>query len=236
MPHNKSLTSFLEEEDTLIIVPARLTLHGIFWFHTSVQSRGKYVHISAPVIHNYPLTLAFLGRPVEASYANISGLIEPSITPEQVWRERGFYVYPAIAEKLLSRTLLFSMGGTGYAIMKLQTRASVPDLAVNQVYLPGSKFKTFILLKSYSSLPKARVIRLGAKRYGVFQVKYERPRRVTVKAAGDKPVTHPFNERDTALSSSRSILRHYMGNIAIFGYPDRVIVLDDVVLAAPKFI
>lgn len=220
----------------LLLSQITLKLHGLFWFHTSAQPRGKYTHISLPVIHNYPLALAFLGRPVEESYANISGIIRNSFTPRKIWKEYGFYVYPAIGEKLTSKVLTFSMGGTGYILIKPQTRASVPDYTTNQVYLPGSTFRTYILARNERSIPKVNYIRLGSKRYGIFKVVYSTPVFVKVRKYSGDPPSHLFNVEDCPASKSYAILRHYAGNIALSGTPLYVIKHKDTILAAPGFL
>lgn len=217
--------------DGLTVLEAGLELEGVFWFHTYAQPRDKYTHVAAPLIHNYPLTLAFLGKPAEA-YAAVSGRITFAYRPEEVWREEGFYVYPAVSEKIVSRIQLFSMGGTGYVQFKPRTRASVPDYAANQVFLPGTRFKTYIIARRGYRPP--RIVRLGAKRYGVFSVHTRRMRGV-VKGGGGE-VTHPFNARDVGAAAYHGVLRHYAGPIAISGVVERVVRAGSAVLALPRFI
>lgn len=233
----RALPDYLNDHQTVIVVKVELELHGVFWFHTYAQPRDKYTHIALPVIHNYPLTLALLGRPVESSYASVSGVITKSAKPVSVWEQYGFYVYPAIAEKILSRTLLFSMGGTGYTVLKPKTRASVPDFTVNQVFLPGSKFKTYILTKPGINISIPKIIRVGAKRLGVFQVKILRKSigRLEAYKPGHE-VTHPYNAEDCPSKSYHGILRHYAGNIALFGVPEKLVLARDIVLASPSFL
>ena len=217
------------------IFEVELELHSIFWFHTLAQPREKYAHVSLPLIHNYPLTLAFLGRPVEESYVAIVYKITKSIEAGKMWKEHGFYLYPALASKMYVRQLLFSMGGTGYLTMKAKTRASIPDFTSHQVFLPGSVFKTYIIARSKEpGLPK--FIRLGAKRYGIFKANYKYvgvglPQENTSKAA-----THPFNARECESITYHAVMNHYAGDIAISGIPKRIIVVKDVALASPTFI
>lgn len=234
-----SLTDFFDyKEDQLIVAEARLELHGLFWFHTYAQPRDKYTHISLPIIHNYPLLISFLGRTVESSYASVSGHITLNIQPGDIWESKGFYVYPAVAFKLLARTLTFSMGGTGYVGFKPRTRASVPDYASNQVFLPGSIFKTYIIARDKDSLPRQKVIRLGAKRLGTFKVKYKKKFYGRVARYTGQALTHPFNARDCSTERHSSILSHYAGSIALSGEPPQIIRAKDgdVVLAAPSFV
>ena len=238
MSAQRNILDFLEDEPQHIeIIEVELELHGVFWFHTYAQPRDKYTHITIPVIHNYPLTIAFLGLPVESAYVSVSNKLSKSIKPEDVWSRHGFYIYPAIAVKSLVRTLTFSMGGTGYMAFKPKTRASIPDYTANQVFLPGSIFKTFVLLKPGSKYAIPRIVRLGSKRFGVFHVKAERRLRGNVKDyQTGRGISHPFNVKDCPAKSYHGILHHYAGNIALDGVPERVIVVRDLVLAAPSFL
>ncbi len=237
MPHQPLLDFFDEADENMIrVAEVRLLLHGVFWFHTYAQPRDKYTHIALPIIHNYPLTIALLGSPVELSYISVSGLITKAINAEDVWDKYGFYIYPAILEKAYTRTLLFSMGGTGYVMLKPKTRAPVPDLSANQVYLPGTKFKTYILLNPTKRFSIPDTIRLGAKRYGIFKVETKKIRNGHVKGNTDKSVNHPFNVEECPASSYHGILRHYAGTIAFNGIPRSIIKVGDVVLASPSFL
>jgi len=233
----KLLNFLLDEESRVNVLEVELELHGIFWFHTYAQPRDKYVHISLPVIHNYPIMLALLGRPVESSYVSLSGKITRAENPSNVWKERGFYVYPAIGKRILTRTLLFSMGDSGHMTLKTKTRAPVPDLAANQVYLPGSVFKTFILVNPDVSPELPRIMRMGAKRYGVFQVNIVK--RVIGRVKEYVPwleIGHPYNAEDCPSRSYYGVFRHYAGNIALTGVPERIIQAGSVVLASPSFV
>ncbi len=236
----RSLVDDLEApggQERVRVVEVELELHGLFWFHTYAQPRDKYTHITLPVIHNYPLTLALLGLPVESSYVAVSNMITRSISMPDIWDRHGFYIYPAIARKSMMRTLTFSIGGTGYVAFKPKTRASVPDYTANQVFLPGSTFKTFILLKQGSRPPLPGVIRLGSKRYGVFRLGKKRSLVATVKEYdGAGSVTHPFNVEDCPARGYHGILHHYAGNIAYSGLPEKVIAAGNTILAAPSFI
>lgn len=234
---NHGITMKEHEQIKIIVLEVELELHGIFWFHTYAQPRDKYTHIALPIIHNYPLTLAFLGVPVESSYVSISNLITRSISASNIWDKYGFYIYPAIARKSLARTLTFSIGGTGYLTFKPKTRAPVPDYTSNQVFLPGSVFKTYILLKPGPELSRPKIIRLGSKRFGTFYLKIKRKLMGRVEEySGAKSISHPFNAEDCPAKSYHGILRHYSGNIALTGIPERVIVAGDAVLAAPSFV
>ena len=220
----------------LHVFEVELELHGVFWFHTIAQPREKYVHAGLPLIHNYPLTLAFLGRPVDESYASVAYTIARSADARVAWEQRGFYVYPASATRMYVRQVLFSMDGTGYLTVKAKTRASVPDLTSHQVFLPGSVFRTYLISRSREpGLPQ--FVRLGAKRYGVFKVHYNylgvgAPQ---VNADG-KRATHPFNVRECPASSYHAVMNHHAGDVAVTGVPKRVITVRDVVLALPSFI
>ncbi|MEM1606101.1 MAG: hypothetical protein QXW41_07665 [Fervidicoccaceae archaeon] len=219
----------------LHVFEVELELHSIFWFHTLAQPREKYVHVSLPLIHNYPLTLALLGRPVEESYVSIAYKITKSVNAGEVWEKHGFYIYPAVATKMYVRQLLFSMGGTGYLTMKARTRAPIPDLTSHQVFLPGSVFKTYVIAKSREpSFPE--FIRLGAKRYGVFKASYRYLGSTLPQENTSKPATHPFNVSDCESFSYHSVMVHYAGDVAISGIPKRVIDVKAVTLALPKFI
>lgn len=226
-------TFFSTETRYLQVLELKLELHGIFWFHTFAQPRDKYTHIMIPVIHNYPIQLAMLGLPAEA-YAVVSGRRTFMYKPEKVWRGYGFYVYPAIAEKMISKMLTFSMGGTGYVQFKPQTRASAPDYTANQLFLPGTVFKTYTITDRNYTPP--RVIRLGSKRYGVFVVRVSKILRGIVENGAGKSVTHPFNARDVGAEHYHGILRHYAGAVAHSGTVDKVILVGDAILGLPVFI
>ncbi len=229
-----SLISF-SDKPFLQVFEAELELHSIFWFHTLAQPRGKYVHVSLPLIHNYPLLLAFLGRPVEESYVAIANKITNSVKAEGVWERHGFYIYPAITLKAHVRTILFSMGGTGYITMKARTRASIPDLTSHQVFLPGTIFKTYLIARLRKPvLPD--FIRLGAKRYGVFKVTYKHIGSAQVEDNVTKRATHLFNVKECPARTYYSIMSHYAGEIALSGIPEKVIAIRDIVLATPSFL
>lgn len=231
-----TLNQFLfSNTSPLHVFEVELELHGIFWFHTLAQPREKYVHVSLPLIHNYPLTLALLSRPVEESYVAIAYKITKSIETEKAWGEHGFYIYPAIATKMYVRQLLFSMDGTGYLTMKAKTRASVPDLTAHQVFLPGSVFKTYVITKS-SELNLPEFIRLGAKRYGVFKANYKYLGSALPQENVSEPASHPFNVDDCESLAYHAVMHHYAGDVAISGIPKSVVNLRDVTLALPKFI
>lgn len=239
MPYkNKNKTLFSYTGPRLIAILAELELHGLFWFHTAAQPRsGLYAHISLPVIHNHPLMLALLGLPVERSYVAVSGVIEHSRSAEDVWRERGFYVYPAAPVRLYTKTTTFSMAGTGHLGIKVATRAPAPDLTAHQLFLPGSAFKTYIIAREGAEKNLPQVIRLGAKRFGVFKVDYKVLGQVRAEAnTAGEPATHPFNTRDAAANTAHIVMRHYAGNIALSGVPERAIKAGGAILAAPRFI
>jgi len=225
------------KEPTVDVLEVELELHGIFWFHTYAQPRDKYVHISLPLIHNYPIMLALLGRPVELSYVSLSGMITRTEDPSKVWNEYGFYVYPALGKKLLTKTMVFSIGDSSHIMLKTKTRAPVPDLTANQVYLPGSIFKTFILLNRSNPLKLPQFIRLGAKRYGVFKLEIVNRSVGRVKEyISGLEVKHPYNAKDCPSKNYYGILAHYAGNIALTGFPERIIQTGNVILASPSFV
>jgi hypothetical protein len=232
-----SQSYFLPEK--INIYKVKMELHSIFWFHTVAQPRDKYVHISLPVIHNYPLTIAFLNQPVELSYANISGKIHFSLKPEIVWEKYGFYIYPARAVKMHVRNILFSMGGTGYVTIKPKTRAPVPDLTVHQVYLPGTIFHTYLITKANRPPRLPSILRLGAKRYGVFKLSYKKVG-FTFKTGETAMVTHPFNANDTVITEYHGILHHYAGTVSTSGISSTIFKVydsgEEEVLAVPKFL
>jgi len=234
----QSLLDFLDEynEKIIRVVEVRLHLHSIFWFHSYAQPREKYTHIVLPIIHNYPLTIALLGRPVESSYASISGLITKTLDPSEIWNRYGFYVYPALPQKAYTRTLLFSMGGTGYISLKPKTRASIPDFTANQVYLPGTEFITYILLNPTRRFIIPDIVRLGAKRYGVFKVETKRIRNGRIEANKGMSVTHPFNVAECPAVGYQGVLHHYAGTIAFNGIPHSIIKVGNVILASPSFL
>jgi len=219
------------------VLEVELELHGIFWFHTYAQPRDKYAHMSLPIIHNYPIMLSLLGRPVEHSYLSVSDLILKTFDSSKVWSEHGFYVYPAVGTRVLTRSITFSLGDTEHMTFKTKIRAPVPDLTVNQVYLPGSVFKTYVLLNNDVPFELPEFIRLGAKRYGIFKVNVVKAMKGEVRGyASSLNVTHPYNADDCPSSSYYGILRHYAGNIALTGVPFKVVKAGSVVLASPSFL
>lgn len=233
-----NLLNYIDNGSNLIkVAEVELELHGIFWFHSYAQPRDKYIHITLPLIHNYPLTLAFLGLPVESSYASVGNLITKRITAQDIWKSYGFYIYPAIAERSHIRTFTFSMGGTGYVAFKPKTRASVPDYTANQVFLPGSKFRTYVLLNPETKFTPPRIVRLGSKRFGVFYVKTRSTSLGTVKDyVQNQDLSHPFNVRECPSKTYYGILQHYAGNIAFSGIPLKIISTRNITLAAPSFV
>ncbi|MGC9115832.1 MAG: hypothetical protein ACP5HH_07540 [Fervidicoccaceae archaeon] len=236
MALRQSYGRFFSDGDHIHLYEIKLELHGIFWFHTLAQPRDKYVHVSLPLIHNYPITIALLNRPVEEAYASISKITK-SIEAKDIWEKHGFYAYPAVATKIHIKTFLFSMGGTGSITLKPRTRASVPDLTAHQVFLPGTIFKTYIIASSKEvvrNLP--RFMRLGAKRYGVFATEYSYLGPVSFFASPNSSVTHPFNIKECPAYSYQSVMNHYAGEIAISGTPRMVSKIHEITLAAPEFL
>jgi len=211
-----------------------LELHGVFWFHSYAQISRKYVHHMLPVVHNYPLTLAFLSLPSE-QYASVSGIITYKYKPEDVWRKYGIYVYPAVFLRNESRILTFTMTGTGYVDMKVRTRASVPDFTANQVSLPGTVLKTYVLVSSETQYKLPGYIRLGSKRYGVFRVKPVKLHGYRVVEGSPVQTTHPFNVRDAESLRYYSIMNHYAGPIAVSGIVRKSIQVGNDILAYPVF-
>ena len=222
-------------EIPLTVYRVELELHGVFWFHTLAQPRTKYVHVPLPVIHNHPLTLAFLGRPVDAAYASVS--LQPDrvsrfYSPREVWEEHGFYVYPALARKSVVKQVTMSMSGTGLVQLKPRTRAPVPDWTGHRVYLPGTVFETYMLVDEDRFSPPG-IVRLGAKRFGVFRV---RARRAGFRWLKSGEATHPFNVSEARADYYRTILYHYAGDVALYGRVSPALAVGDSVLAVPSFL
>mgnify|MGYP000067653772 CR=1 FL=1 len=231
------LLSFFETPPSLNIYYADIEVHGILWFHWLAQPRDKYVHLPSPIIHNYALTLGLIGKPVTTSYVSLQNRFE-YVSLEDLYKKYGLYVYPALVTNPYVKSLLFSLGGTGYLTMKPKTRAPVPDITVNTVFLAGTKLKTYVILRRDSPLCKQRelYIRIGAKRYGISKVIL---RRVSYKVSKgeSRQITHPYNVDDVVIKNPSIIMRHPAGDIGMFGFTDRAFIVNKKdVLPIPKFI
>ena len=221
-----------------------MEVHGLLWFSWMAQPRRMYVHVPSPVIHNYAITLALLGRPVEESYANLVQRIPRYRGLEYYYRRYGVYVYPAVVEKALVKPVLFSMGGTGLLVSKPQTRAPVPDLTVNNVYLPGTRLRSYAIVRVGSPFHeeirgrRTLYARLGAKRYGVVRVDFRSvmPCRL-VESPASRSGVHPFNVVDAGVSRYRGLMSHPAGDVALTGELTMVIECrDGSRLAPPRFV
>jgi len=215
---------------------ADIEVHGILWFHWLAQPRDKYTHLLPPVVHNYALALSLIGKPATKSYVSLQNRFE-YIPLEDLYREQGLYVYPALVTTPYVKSLLFSLGGTGYLAIKPKTRAPVPDITVNTVLLSGTKLKTYVILKKNSPLYGRRELymRFGAKRYGVSKITLKRVN-YRIYRGELKQITHPYNINDVVVKNPSIIMRHRAGNIGLFGFTNRAFIISNDILPTPKFI
>lgn len=229
-------STFFNHGKTISINEVELDLHGLFWFHSqSIPTNSFYTHLVHPLIHNYPLTLAFMGLTVDESFVSKRRVIRRTVKHPDVWVKHGIYIYPALAEKMYHKNITMSVGGTGYVMVKPKTRAPMPDLTSNMIYVPGTIFKTYVITRGKKSIP--RYIRVGSKRYGIFRVHLKRT--VSVKPIVDNgltPVSFPFNVKDVNPITSNNYMIHHAGTIAISGKAKYIVKIGDTVLALPPFV
>ncbi len=223
----KTLIGFLDssktpsyKESSYRLYEVVLEVHGYLWFHTvAVPTSIGWVHQVAPVIHNYPLILGFLGRLVEESYAN--RISEPSYeTIRRLIRKYSFYVYPAIVTKAITRRIQFTGIGEGHVSIRGKTRLTYPERGFNTLLLPGTTLKTYILAKEEFVIPE--YIRIGAKRTGLLKVKELKTLKYNLSNYAE--ITHPANRFDAEVKDGIILLAHRGGDVVVLGKTSKSII------------
>lgn len=218
-----------------MIYKAELTAHSIFWFNSLTYPHSSgYVQKVMPVIHNYPLTIAFLGRLVEESY--VGPYNSPSYKGiKTLYKEGGIYVYPAVFDRTFYMRLTMSMSESDYVLYKPQTRWAVPILTTNNVISVGSKATTYVI----SSEPlNVKYIRLGVKR-GIMKVYLKEVKDYEELKTSFSPNV-AYNSKDVKSEGGFTLLRHKEGNVVFGGSAERGIRFKDeneeIYLPLPEFI
>jgi hypothetical protein len=218
----------------MYVYKAELVTHSIMWFNTSSYPHSKgYVQKILPVIHNYPLTLAFLGHIVDGSY--VGAYNAPHYRDlQEVYNETGLYVFPAVFERTFHMRLTMSMGESDYILYKPQTRWAVPLITTNNVLAPGSKAVSYVI----SDKPlNVNYIRVGVKR-GIVRVSLQE-----VKNYKEVKDIHPnvaYNVKDVTASNYFVLLKHRAGDVGFSGDVKRGLSFEEqgevVYLPLPDFI
>lgn len=212
--------------DELRFYVVDLELHSIAWFSSIAQpNREGFVQVTFPVIHNYPLILAFIGQIAEESY--IAAYSEFKITKSPAWRfnDIKIYAYPLVLGKTYYRKMLMSMSETDFVFYKPRTRLIVPTLTYYNVLAPGTMGSTVVITAEGFPLPKNLYIRIGVKRYGIWRslnVTEVRP----VVRRGVIELNTPFNVSDVHSEDILKYsvgLKHYAGDLAISGTAKRAL-------------
>lgn len=218
----------------MYLYKAELMTHSIMWFNTTSYPHSKgYVQKVLPVIHNYPLTLSFLGHLVDGSY--IGAYNSPHYRDlKEIYKETGLYVFPAIFERTLYMRLTMSMGESDYILYKPRTRWAIPLLTTNNVLAPGSKAVTYVVSKKPLDV---RYIRVGVKR-GIMRVYLHE-----VKDYKEVKNIHPnvaYNVKDVRASNYFVLLNHKAGDVGYSGDVERGVLFkeddEEVYLPLPDFI
>lgn len=222
------------ELDDLNYYISLLELHGISLFTSqSHPYPSGFVQTQLPVIHNYPLFLAINGLMCEESYVAGYNLLKRVENPAKRFSETKTYVYPAIIERFYYKKILMSLSETDYILYKPQTRACVPIMTHHNVLAPGSRAKTVII--SVNDLPKEFYIRFGVKRFGIWKVTLKKVKAEVVNGLLD--INYPFNVLDVKnVVKYVPILKHYAGDVAIFGKVNGALKLEEILIPIPNFI
>jgi len=158
------------------IYVAELQLHNFLTFSSSVGFAviggvSYPVYRPQPYIHNYALMYGFRGIPY-ASLASKAGefqQIDYSLLNEV---ENEMYVFPARPRALVIKRMLGNIRGEGYAEpIQPRPKTMYPWHVAHMYIAPGSIFETVILTKK-EGVKLPTIIRIGAKRQGVFKVRY----------------------------------------------------------------
>jgi hypothetical protein len=179
-----------------------LTLEGYLTFSSFVSPVpfSKKLTVTeyrpAAVIHNIPLTLAFTGvlHSTLASFVNPQPWKGKAPLPvyekyEELTR-KGFYVYPAKPVAVILERQLAVAGGERLVHLQARFKSMYPWRVLHHYFAPGSEFVTVALIPHGAPIP--RVIRIGAKRYGVMRVRCKE----TYPEGVTEGLTDPVNYKD----------------------------------------
>ena len=207
-----------------------LELQSIMWFSSLAQPHiNVFVQTQIPVIHNYPLLLAMKGYIAEESYVSRYNELKNTTPPSRLFSNMGLYVYPLMLEKIYYTRFLLSMAETDYVFYKIKTRLAVPIMTAYNALAPGTRGLTVAITQRDTPISgEERVLRLGAKRFGVWRVL--RADRANVRLInGPVKATTPFNVEDVKylVSSAIVVLKHYAGDVAISGVFEKALKLQD---------
>lgn len=218
----------------MYLYKAELIAHSIIWFNTNSYPHPKgYVQKVLPVIHNYPLTLAFLGHIVDGTY--VGAYNSPHYRDlKEIYKETGLYVYPALFERTLYMRLTMSMSESDYVLYKPETRWAVPLITTNSVLAPGSKAMSYVISDKPLSVS---YIRVGVKR-GIMRVNLKE-----VKDYKEVKKIHPnvaYNVKDVKASNYFVLLNHKAGDVGFGGDAERGLSFEEngevVYLPLPSFV
>lgn len=206
--------------DELRFYIVELELHSVMWFSSTTQPHlNAFVQTPMPILHNYPLMLAFQGQISEESYVIRYNEYKNTAPPASRFSESGIYVYPLLLERVYYKKILMSMGETDFLVYKTQTRLAVPILTVYNALAPGTRGRTVVIAQEDVDVDGLRYLRLGAKRHGVWRVTNIEKASVSVIDKITR-VSTPFNVADIdgrTMISCVVVLRHYAGDIALSG-------------------
>lgn len=218
----------------MYLYKAELITHSIMWFNTNSYPHSKgYVQKVLPVIHNYPLTLAFLGHIVDGTY--VGAYNSPHYRDlKEIYKETGLYVYPALFERTLYMRLTMSMSESDYVLYKPRTRWAVPLITTNSVLSPGSKAVSYVISDKPLSVS---YIRVGVKR-GIMRVNLKE-----VKDYKEVEKIHPnvaYNVKDVKASNYFVLLNHKAGDVGFSGDAEKGLSFEEdgevVYLPLPSFV
>ncbi|MEM4907221.1 MAG: hypothetical protein QW301_00090 [Desulfurococcaceae archaeon] len=208
------------EVEELSFYLLELELQSVMWFSSLTQPRlNVFVQTQIPVIHNYPLLLAMKGYIVEESYVSKYNEFKNTAPPSMLFNKLGLYVYPLMLEKIHYTRFLLSMAETDYIFYKPRTRLAVPIMTAYNALAPGTRGLTIAITPRDSAIfGKECVLRLGAKRFGVWMILRANRAKVRLINGPVKAIT-PFNIGDVKYLANTPIviLKHYAGDIAISG-------------------
>lgn len=130
------------------------------------------VYKPQPYLHNYSLMYGFSGL------LHVS-LASPTIEITEIeysWLneiKKKLYVYPARPRKVILKRMLLNIKGEGVVeVVQPRPKSMYPWHVIHLYFAPGSEFETVVISKS-ADVRIPSTIRVGAKRQGVFKVKFE---------------------------------------------------------------
>ncbi|HIQ55999.1 MAG TPA: hypothetical protein EYH59_04910 [Pyrodictium sp.] len=201
---------------SLRVYKVRYELHGVLMFSSEVRpalgrARGT-LEVTAPTIHNYPLTYAINGKSVEA-YAVIPSLHYTLVglgkrkieldyrtvfeTLERLVKgEEAIYAFPARAVEIHYKKFFMSAKGMCYAEYRGNLKMGFPRTVTHVALVPPTKLEGFIVASGNVILPRTLYLRIGMKRMGLLKARLEELR---IGKPLNEPAwtTHPVNLYDT---------------------------------------